>query len=176
MDPIDVPEELRALSRSYASFVSLYRADTDALCVQAEVSAWSLGQHLYHLCLSGDLALRNVLTLARGRGRRIVHGGGPNALARRVLREGCYPRGESQAPRMVQPPDPVDPALLDQEIDLFGRAIAGLGEHQEAIRRATGRIPHQNLGHLSAPQWLRFAHLHAQHHLAIARDLAQGRG
>ena len=42
-----------------------------------------------------------------------------------------------------------------------------------AIPGLPGAIPHQALGPLSAAQWLRFARLQAEHHLAIAMLFGQ---
>ena len=33
------------------------------------------------------------------------------------------------------------------------------------------KIPHQLLGPLDAPEWLRFARVHTEHHLAIVDEL-----
>lgn len=172
--PIDPQEELLELGRSLEALTAAYRADEPGALRRApEVSGWSLAEHFYHLCLATDLALRNVLSLVRGKGRLITHEGGPNALAVQVLTDGCYPRGESEAPRMVRPPEPVDPALLAQELELLGQGLARTRDLLPEVSGAEGRIPHQDLGELNAAEWLRFARLHAGHHLAIARDLRQ---
>jgi len=170
--PIDPQEELLDLGRSLDAFTAVYRADeATALLRVPEVSGWSLAEHFYHLCLATDLALRNVQSLVRGKGRLITYEGEPNALAEQVLSEGSFPRGESEAPRMVHPPEPVDPALLAQELELLGQGLERTQDLLPQVPGADGRIPHQVLGALDAVQWLRFARLHAAHHQAIARDL-----
>lgn len=163
--PIDVAQEARDLRASVLAFSELPR-DT-----RSELSAWSVGEHLYHLCLATDLALRNVLSLVRGKGRLITTEGGPNELAVQVLTDGSYPRGESTAPRMVEPPSPVDPALLQQEVDLLEQGLVRVEAVLDSIPSAPDRIPHQNLGELNAAEWMRFAALHAAHHLSIAQDI-----
>ena len=169
---IDPQEELLQLGRSLEAFIAAYRADEPAALLRVPVvSGWSLAEHFYHLCLATDLALRNVQSLVRGKGRLITHEGGANTMAEEVLARESFPRGEAEAPRIVQPPDSIDPALLSQELDLLGQALERTRELLPQVPTASGRIPHQALGPLDAAQWLRFARLHAAHHLSIARDL-----
>ena len=97
----------------------------------------------------------------------------PNALACQVLVQGCYPRGESQAPRTVQPPDEVDLELLAEEYTGLGRLLETVRGLAEQVASAPGAIVHLQLGALSAAHWLRFARLHGEHHLAIVRDIAR---
>ncbi|MCP3920786.1 MAG: DinB family protein [bacterium] len=170
--PIVPKHEIRELDAALDAFAELRRTH-DALDRHAPgVSGWSCAQHLYHVALATDLALRNVQSLQTGKGLLIVHEGEPTELALRVLREGRYPRGESKAPRMVTPPDEVDRAFLDEEMERNRETVRGLRGNAGSIVAGKGRVPHQVLGPLDALQWLRFAQLHAHHHLAIVRDVA----
>ncbi len=135
------------------------------------VSAWSSEQHLYHLALSTDLALGNVRAIGRGSGLRLTREGGPNALAREVLARGSRERGSSEAPRMVRPPDEVDPAFLVDELGRARSALDAVEAELEAVAASDARVPHQELGQLSGAEWLRFAHIHVRHHLAILDDI-----
>ncbi len=174
---IDVKAELEDLEEHFSAFVTLRVGLGTGAATRADtVSAWSVPDHLYHLCLSTDFALRNVQSLVRGKGRLIVLEGEPNELAVQVLTDGTYPRGRSQAPRMVHPPEVIDEALLDQEVELLGQAFARTRAILEEVSAAPGRIPHQHLGALSAAEWLRFSRLHVRHHLAIARDVVAALG
>lgn len=169
---IQPAEEVEALGATFAELAALRARLDDAVRVRADaVSAWAVDQHLYHVALSSDLALRNVRALVRGEGSRIVHEGGPNELALRVLADGTYPRGRSEAPRMVRPPDEVVPEYLTMEMDQNRAMLAELASEVARVADAAGRIPHVYLGELDAGEWLRFARLHAEHHLAIARDI-----
>lgn len=173
MTPIDVPRELADLRATLDAFVALREELGERAFERVPaVSAWSAAQHLYHLALSTDLALRNVAALARGEGARIVDSGGPNALALQVLAEGRYPRGRSEAPRMVRPGDDVDPAFLADEVRRSLEGLEGVAGLAAEIPGAPKRIPHHALGELDAAEWLRFAQLHARHHLEIVRDVA----
>jgi hypothetical protein len=135
------------------------------------VSAWSPAQHLFHVALSADLAFSNVRALLRGGGGRIVQEGAPNALAVQVLTDESYPRGESAAPRTVTPPDEVEGAYLTNEMQLNRETLMALSADLTKVPGAEGRIPHVFLGELNASEWLRFARLHSEHHLAILRDI-----
>lgn len=176
MTTIDVDAELAALVRCLEASSEAYHLDPAAALVRMpSLSGWSVAEHFYHLCLATDLALRNVQSLVRGKGRLITAEGGPNELAREVLSLGTFPRGKSHAPRMVQPPDPIDPALLLQELGLLQESVVRTRAILGQVVAAPNRIPHQRLGNLDAGQWLRFARLHAAHHLAIISDLVGAR-
>ena len=107
---------------------------------------------------------------------RIVHDGEPTPLAIQVLTDEHYPRGESQAPRMVRPPEEVDPQLLSQELERSRESLERTRSSTAAIGGCAGRIRHQILGQLNASEWLRFARLHANHHLEILRDIERALG
>lgn len=171
---IDCAEELAALADLQRE-IDPWLAGMGARAAQVEpaISRWSIEQHLYHAALSADLALANVRALLAGTSARIVRDGGPNEVAQRVLGEGGYPRGQSQAPRAVWPPDHPDRALLEAELARAHASTTDLAEHAREIAASPGRIPHRQLGELTAAEWLRFARLHTAHHLAIARDLAR---
>ncbi len=110
---IDVTDDLAGLAASLGAFAPLpLRLGERLFEPVPAVSGWSCAQHLYHVALATDLALSNVVRLVQGRSAMIVQEGGPNELAVRVLTEGGYPRGESEAPRMVRPGDEVDPGYL----------------------------------------------------------------
>ena len=81
------------------------------------------------------------------------------------------PRGEAEAPRMVRPDDEVNPEFLAMELAQNRTTLEELRTLGVRIADAKGRIPHQALGALAAPHWLRFAALHARHHWAIVRDV-----
>jgi hypothetical protein len=138
--------------------------------VAADVSGWSVAQHGYHTFLAAGLALRNVAQLVAGEGMLIRHDAEPSELFPQLV-AGGFPEG-TQAPRMVVPPAAVDPELLQQEIDGARAAARETAGILDAIDGASGRIPHQLLGALTAGEWLRFARMHTQHHLGIARRVA----
>jgi hypothetical protein len=134
-------------------------------------SRWTVEQHIYHVALSASLALENVSALLAGESARIVAEGGPNETARALFRDGGYPRGRSQAPRTVWPPEMPDASLLDEEIERNRKTLAALTGRVDKVALAKGRIRHRQLGELAAEEWLHFARLHSTHHLQIVREL-----
>jgi hypothetical protein len=133
------------------------------------VSAWSSEQHLAHVALANELILRNLRSLASGRGVLLVHGAESNPRALALLAEGRLPRGQAQSPRMVRPPERVERALLTQWLTDGRAALADLDPR--TLPEDEPKIPHQLLGPLDAPQWARFAVVHTRHHLAIVREI-----
>ena len=73
---------------------------------------------------------------------------------------------------MVRPGDDVNPQFLTNELRGAREGVAALRARASELSAAAGWIPHQGLGPLNATHWLRFARLHAEHHLAIAAEVA----
>ena len=170
---IETGAELEALE------AGLQRCDESCNAANATnegVSSWSTHQHLYHLALATDLSLTNVASLVRGEGMLVVQGGATDPLAEEVLSKSTFPRGEAEAPRMVRPGSEVDGQLLEQEWSRNRETLSTLKGQVPAIEAAAEHIPHQTLGLMSAAQWLRFARLHLEHHLAIIDDISAAAG
>ncbi|MEM1452875.1 MAG: hypothetical protein AAF957_20065 [Planctomycetota bacterium] len=169
---IDVPGEFARLHEAFGAFEAIRDEGESARRMRApEVSGWSVEQHLYHVALATDLAFRHVRALVAGKGRLIRAEGELETRAAEVLADDATPRGEAEAPRMVTPDDEVNPEFLAMELRGNRDALAGLEEIAASIPEAQGWIPHQDLGTLTAPHWLRFSALHARHHWAIVRDI-----
>lgn len=170
--PAGPAEDLDELGRLFDRFEAL-RVERGARLHEhaPAVSGWSAAQHLYHLALATDLAFRNVKSLVADRGRLIVDDDGPTELARQVLAGGGPGRGESEAPRMVRPGEVVDPSFLEMELGQNRAVLVELRALAPKMADAPRRIPHQDLGPLSALEWLHFARLHARHHLALVEDV-----
>jgi len=169
---IDVRGEFARLHEAFDAFEAI-RLEGEAACRARapEVSGWSVEQHLYHIALATDLAFRHVRALVAGKGGLIRDEGELGDRAAEVLASDTTPRGEARAPRMVTPDDEVNPKFLEMELRGNREVLAKLEELADAIATAPGWIPHQDLGTLAAAHWLRFAALHARHHLAIVRDV-----
>jgi hypothetical protein len=166
----DDAAELEQLTESLSELTGL-RAHPGVHAPAPAVSGWSIAQHLYHVALATDMALDNVRRIVHDAGAQVVHEGGLNEGALRMFAEGAIPRGAAEAPRMVRPAERVDPGLLEQELDRARAAVEDARPLLAAIPGATGRVRHPLLGELSAREWLRFASIHARHHLAIVRDI-----
>jgi hypothetical protein len=136
-----------------------------------EQSGWSALEHVAHVSLANELIVRNLHGLASGQGLLLQQDGEPAAGALEVLESGVIPRGRAQSPRMVRPPARIDRALLAEWMKTAEVGFEHFSARVELLELATGRIPHQLLGPLTAPQWVRFARIHTLHHLAIADTL-----
>jgi hypothetical protein len=133
------------------------------------ISGWTAEQQIAHVALANELVVRNLRSLARGSGALVVPGGEPIPAAIPMLVAGRIPRGRAQSPRMVRPPAEFDRELLLRWIADDRREIESL---DPASIVANGLcVPHQLLGPLDAPRWLRFAVVHTRHHLEIAFDV-----
>lgn len=174
---VNVAEELELLGGILDRFEGLRAEGPATLTRRApSVSGWSVEQHLYHIALATDLALRNVRSLVRGRGRLIVPDGALTDAAADVLENRRTERGVAEAPRMVRPEETVDPEFLAMELRGNRDTLAAVHAEAAEIGGAAGWIPHQILGPLSASHWLRFASMHAQHHLSIIEDVLAAEG
>jgi len=174
---IDVDAEFRALDAALDAYDALRaRLGEREHAGAATVSGWSVAQHLFHIALATDLALRHVRSLLDGKGRLVTQEGELGARAAAVLSSDRTARGVAQAPRMVTPGKDVNPEFLSNELRGAREGVAALRARAAEIPLAQGWIPHQELGPLNATHWLRFARLHAHHHLAIAAEVAEALG
>jgi hypothetical protein len=139
-----------------------------------EISGWSALEHVAHVALANELIVRNLHGIASGAGLLVRTEGEPVPGALEILESGVIPRGRAQSPRMVRPPARIDRALLAEWMETGAAGFAKHAEQIEVLATATGRIPHQLLGPLKAPQWVRFAAIHTRHHLAIANQVLGG--
>jgi len=175
MSSFDPRADLATLRTQQDVIDTLLSEFSDALRQQvAETSAWSAEQHLAHVTLANELVLRNLKSLATGSGMLIVRTGEAHPAALPFLRQGRLPRGQVQAPRMVQPPERVDRELLLQWLRDVRRELDALDPAD--VRASELKIPHQLMGPLDAPQWARFAPVHTQHHLLIALEVLERAG
>jgi hypothetical protein len=136
-----------------------------------EISRWSPAQHLFHVFLANELSLRNALSLARGRGMLIKPFERTGPYTEAVLGGRSIPRGVARAPRFVTPPERVDLAFLKTLCAENLADLARVRDEVDAIVAAPLCVPHQLLGDLDAPQWLRFADVHTAHHAAILAEI-----
>ena len=109
--------------------------------------------------------------LARDAGRLVREPGDRKDEALAILRTGTVPRGVAEAPRFVTPPANIDLDLARQLLAEVSEARTALAADLDALRAAPRAIPHQALGDLTGPEWVRFAHIHTNHHLAIVDEV-----
>ena len=168
---------MQSLARDLAGLERLTRRVESALELLPERllavrpgSGWSPGQHLFHLSLANELSLKNAASLASGKGLLIRPRVALAPEVASILRRGRLPRG-AEAPRFVRPPPGVDLGLVREIASGVRVELARLGTEPARLADAPDGIPHQILGVLSAPEWVRFARMHTAHHLRILRGL-----
>jgi hypothetical protein len=174
--PSDPSRDLRDVLALYGEIEALLaRPRAELARVASRVSGWSADQHLAHVALANELVARNLKVLLRGQGALVVDSGDAAPEVVTVLEEGRLPRGRAQAPRIVRPPDDVDPVLLAQWVREGRAEFEELAPRAAEIAAAGKRVPHQLLGPLTAAQWARFAAVHTRHHLGIAAEVLAAR-
>ena len=171
----DPDRDHRSLRRLQARLEAwLQRTDDELFEVCADASGWSPGQHVFHVALANEFSLENVLSLLRQTGALRTEEAEPVAEAEAILQRGRLPRG-TQAPRFVTPPRRLQRENL---IDVLGGSrenLEAVGERLGELETTPMAIPHQALGPLTAPRWLRFARVHTIHHLELLRRIEVAR-
>lgn len=169
---IDVARELELLAGFYAEAADIAGLPNETLFQQApEVSGWSAGHHLFHICLANELALRNVRMVVEGDSPFVKDTVEPTFFGHLLMVWGSMPRGVGKAPRAVFPPENPDPEIVRDTFEQNRNDLKPWFERPDAIARAKGSIRHRDLGAMGASQWLRFARIHGWHHLAIMREV-----
>lgn len=171
---IDLTADLERLDAFYDAALPLREVgDAGLFRVHAEVSAWSAGQHLFHVCLANELALRNVRLIAEGTSAFVAAAPDVGLVGALVLPVGAMPRGLGTPPRAVTPPARPNPAIVWDTYDSNRADLAAVRADLPRIAAARGAVPHADLGLLGAGHWIRFAGIHGWHHLAIAREILE---
>ena len=139
-----------------------------------DVSHWDVRQHLDHLLIT-DSKILEALHKGLAGEMQDEPDGKPKMMGRIILRTGFIPRGRARAPEFVNPTDRSPSEIAD--------ALAETRDGYLAIEPRLGEIEsfratqsHPILGHFTAVQWLRFAHLHHRHHDKIIDDILQAAG
>lgn len=134
-----------------------------------EVSSWSVAMHVEHLLLADRWILEWVLRTARvpGPDHRAED---PTPIGVEILASGRIPRGRGPAPEMSIPQGLSTADLVDQ-LSRARSLATRLGPRLTEIHASRATLPHHVLGHFTPAQWLRFAHIHHDHHEAIIHDI-----
>ena len=169
--PTDPARELADLGRLTATAAEWLERHGERLgAVVEDVSKWSPRMQIDHAALAAASvcgAVERILAGAPG----CVEPGEPSAQLSAILTTGFIPRGTAEAPEKMRPAAGVthDEALAHVAA-LRGRLDA-LTPRVAEIASAGLRFPHFALGPMTASEWLLFARIHTDHHLAIARDI-----
>lgn len=140
----------------------------------ANVSSWSVHQHLEHLSLADRTIVGWIQSVVDGTAESAGPGKptGPGTL---VLKLGFIPRGRGRAPEATFPAE-ADGAELASRFATLQRDVAALEASLPLIAQSTVTRRHHHLGHYTAAQWLRFAQVHHVHHGKIINDIVRTAG
>jgi len=136
--------------------------------VNAEVSAWTVTDHLDHLASADSGILEWLCRVANG--VEASGEGGPNFIGRLVLLVGVIPRGRGQAPESLHPTARSSEAVLDAMNDVHSVA-KDLEEKADGLSKSPARMRHFAFDNLNAYQWIRLGHIHHRHHRSIIEDI-----
>jgi hypothetical protein len=141
---------------------------------EPSISGWSAEQHLAHLTLANELIVRNLKSLTKESGALVVREAAQSETALAILHAGQLPRGRAQSPRMVRPPEVIERELMLEWLADVRQELKTIDPAQ--LPKGRVFVPHQLLGPLDAPQWLRFGVVHTRHHMVIAREVLAAGG
>lgn len=133
------------------------------------VSGWTTAQQIHHATMVNNQILGRLVALCEG--DTLPEEGRVSMVGRLVLAVGRFPRGRSRSPRSFIPAERPGREQLEAILQETGTNAQALEAHLDRIHALRGRFKHPVFGYLDALQWLRFARIHALHHLAIIRDI-----
>ncbi len=135
------------------------------------VSQWSIGHHLDHLVK----VHAGIFALCAEAPADPPCAPGITLIGRVVLLTGHIPRGRGKSPEQYLP-QPMSTAELMNRIAALQVVLADIAMRTAWLRTARERFAHPVFGGLTRAQWLRFAVVHQNHHLAIIRDIRLAAG
>ncbi|MCG8468503.1 MAG: DinB family protein [Gemmatimonadetes bacterium] len=153
-----------------------------ALCAEPEraerarpsISAWSVAEHLEHLLLVdraiGEWILRTIDEPASDPTSGGPAGSGPNETGARILESGTIPRGRGPAPDLALPRGVSADEIAAGFVEV-GTMVGALRGRVDAVHACRAVRPHHVLGAFTPAEWLRFLHIHHDHHAAIVDDI-----
>ena len=166
LGPVNTATDLEAALDVWTRIEALLTDDVSDRS-RPEISRWSVGQQLLHVCLAnGSIGIAIS---------RLLRKGGEEGTARldtvNLLASGTFPRGVAQAPeRAVPTAHPTKAEIEDALAKAKGR-WEGLAGRAAEIDAAVGTTAHHALGPLDAAAWVRFAAMHGLHHLRIVDEI-----
>lgn len=166
---VTLSDEIAALEAVYEDAGTWLDADARFTAVPS-VSEWTPAQHVYHLARANASMLKAAQLLALGKADSEEPDLKP--AGRTILERETIPRGVADAPDFVRPPEDLDDAALRESLERSRQKFDDVRALGDALRDAEGGLTHPLWGTLTAPQWVRAARIHAQHHLAILDDIA----
>jgi hypothetical protein len=137
--------------------------------VVRSVSSWSPRMQFVHAALATSSICRFVERILAG-DPGCLPPGAPSAPLAMILSTGSIPRGRAEAPEPLKPEAGVGAEEVRDALAECSERVQALAPRAEEIATSETRLPHFALGPMTPAQWLRFARIHFDHHLAIARE------
>jgi len=166
---INIDKEVRRLRAFYDAAQARLDDAAGLHTAVPRVSAWSPAEHLHHAALVNTAIFERMRQWLAG--DLAGQDGSPTLGGHLVLWLGRLPRGRGRSPAAFQPEGTSDLETLEAAFRQSKDTMEAVLPDRGALRQCTGGLPHPALGVLTAPQWLRFARIHAEHHLTIVRDI-----
>ncbi|CAN5175630.1 hypothetical protein BH09SUM1_BH09SUM1_32230 [soil metagenome] len=174
MLPIDSKREFKLLVKAHEKAEEiLHWPDARFYSVQDTVSLWSPAQQLFHLSLANLRAGSMIQTLYDDEAAEILREGAPSKFGRAMLMWGKITRGVALAPPTTDPPPEISRPEVRAALQRSGKLMEVLSGRASYLYDLSGRMQHPMLGELNAIQWLKFARVHSQHHLTIAKEIGE---
>lgn len=134
---------------------------------KADVSKWSIGQHVEHLALAHSGVIARFESLIDG---SVTDRGGPTIMGHVILALGRFPRGRGKAPETTKPKQ-VDQAKITQRLTGMRSRLARHERDLARMAASDATFKHPIFGPLNAVQWLGFLDIHHRHHARIVSDI-----
>ena len=168
--PLDLSDEIAAHRVAIAAFTDLL-ARPDAAARKPDVSGWSIAEHADHIAKSTASIARLSRGLVAGKIGDEALQPDDNRLTR-FLSGRSMPRGGT-SPANITAEEGVTAEAASWALAAAHEALEALSVQAEAITAADRRFQHPFFGPLKAAEWVRFCGVHAEHHLGIAREIAE---
>jgi len=161
-------KSLEAIDASLGELIDL-AGHAEEMSLQSDsISSWSVGKHVEHLALSGELTLDGMSKLSAN--PQPAAPGQPTFVGRICLWFGYIPRGRGKAPKGVVPQG-IPNEVIANRLEAVRQGFTELEASVEPLSSSTATVPHPVFGRLDACQWLRFTEIHNRHHQKIMRDI-----
>ena len=168
--PLDLSGEIAAHRTAVSAFAGLLQSP-GAAERNPEVSGWSVAEHADHIAKSTASIARLSRGLVAGKVGDDDLQPDDKRLTRFLSGRG-FPRG-GQSPDYIAADEGVSAEAARRALEDAHAALEALGLQAEAMTASERRFQHPFFGPLKAVEWVRFCGVHAEHHLAIAREIAE---
>jgi hypothetical protein len=158
-----VSRDWSVMMKPNAEIEALRRVVARAHVRAPEVSKWSVGMHIHHLCLAMD-GVCDLLLASEPPPPRV----GTSILTTAVLLIGRIPRGRAESPDQVIPTPGISTESLRSMLDDSTERLSAI-----AVADPGQWFRHFAFGVLNRDRTLKFLRIHNRHHLRIIADILE---